>query len=103
MEQCCGQELCWQSGSVQEGTHFDSQFFIVDFCCTILGGAVGASGFDNVVKIRLHKCLEVGALCQLTALISPDETFANTKFGHEGSKDVQGWFLSADEEDPYAS
>ena len=68
----------------------------------ILGGAVDGGGFENVVEFRLHKCSEVGASCQLTALISPDEIFANAKFCHEGSKDVQGWFFSAGEEDPQA-
>jgi hypothetical protein len=67
-----GPELSWEARSIKQGACSYAKFVVVDFNGTILGGAVGSSGLNCVVKVPEQSIFKLMASGELATLVCTD-------------------------------
>jgi hypothetical protein len=50
MKQCRRPEFCGEAGTIEESPGPNRKLVVINFGGTILGGTVGAGGFDGVME-----------------------------------------------------
>ncbi len=93
MEKSRRPELSGEAGAIKERSNFDRQGVVIYFSAAILGGAVGASGFDNISEVPEHHVAEGSTTSQLAALIGSDNAGGNAKLCHKRAQDVERRFF----------
>ena len=93
MEKSRQPELSGEAGAIKERSNFDCQGVVVYFSTAVLGGAVGAGGFDNISEVPEHHIAEGSTTSQLAALIGSDNTRGNAKLHHKRAQDVKRRFF----------
>ena len=89
MRQCGGPILSREARTVQKRPCFYAETVVVNLDCAVLGGAVRASRFYNVVVIAQNGVLKVEAASQFTALIRADTSSVMvTVLRKEGRDDI---------------
>ena len=86
-------ELSGEAGAIKERSNFDCQGVVVYFSTAVLGGAVGAGGFDNISEFPEHHVTEGSTTSQLAALIGSDSAGGNAKLRHKRAQDVERRFF----------
>ncbi len=100
MEKSRRPELSGEAGAIKERSNFDRQGVVIYFSATVLGGAVGVGGFDNISKFPEHHVPEGRITSQLAALIGLDDAGGNAKLLHKRAQDVERQFFGLCKERP---
>ena len=86
-------EFSGKPSAKQQFSCFHSQRNVVYLRTTILGRAVGTSGFNHITKSVQHQLPIGGAASEFATLIRPNYPIADPKFLHKCREDVEKGFF----------